>query len=115
MASDSVHAVAQLGGEVVTYTPYGGVTKTFQALVERRPPQPDSTAGFSYTVKTMELLIPNDATDGVTAIQERKDRVRFKKNLSDAQETEFTVQKIIQEDVGMLPFDGGMFHVMVQA
>lgn len=115
MVSDSVIAVAQLGGEVVTYTPHGGAAKTFKALVERRPTQPENAAGFSYTVKTMELWIPNDATDGVTEIQERKDRVRFKKNLGDAQESEFTVQKIIQEDVGMLQFDTGMFHVMVQA
>ncbi len=115
MASDSVIAVQQLGGEVVTYTPHGGVAKTFKALVERRPTQPENAGGFSYTVKTLELWIPNDATDGVTEIQERKDRVRFKQKLGDSQETEFTVQKIMQEDVGMLQFDTGMFHVMVQA
>ena len=113
--SDAVDMVNQLGGELVTYQPYGGTAKTFKAVVERRPTQADSTGGFSYTVKTMELWIPNDATDGMTEIQAGEDRVRFKKNLGDAQESEFTVQKIIQEDVGMLQFDGGMFHVMVQA
>lgn len=107
--------VNQLGGELVTYQPHGGVAKTFKAIVERRPSQVESAGGFSYGANTLELLIPRDATDGVMEIQERKDRVRFKKSLDDAQETEFSVNKVIQEDAGLLPFDGGMFRVLVQA
>ena len=115
MASDAVEMVAQLGGELVTYTPHGGVARTFLALVERRPTQVESSGGVSYGANTLELYIPKDATNGVTEIQVRKDRVRFKKNLGDAQETDFSVQKIIQEDVGLIASDGGMFRVLVQA
>lgn len=115
MASDSVIAVSELGGELVTYEPHGGVEKTFKALVDRRPTQVEHAGGFAYTAQTMEMWIPKDATQGMMEIHERKDRVRVKKNLSDAQETRFTVQTIMQEDAGMLPFDTGMFHVMVQA
>ncbi len=115
MASDSVDMVAALGGELITYTPYGGVARSFKALVERRPSQVESVGGFQYGVNTLELLIPNDATNGVTAIQERKDRVRFKKNVSDAHETDFSVNKIIQEDAGLVAGDGGAFRVLVQA
>lgn len=115
MASDSVIAVEQLGGEPAIYEPFGGVEKTFKVIVERRPTQPDNAGGFSYTVNTMEMLIPNDETDGMTEIQVRKDTVRIKKNLGDSELTRFTVQKIIQEDVGMLQLDGGMFRVLVQA
>jgi hypothetical protein len=113
--SDSVDMVAQLGGELVTYTPHGGVAKTFKAIIERRPTQVESAGGFQYGANTLELLIPRDATNGVLAIQERKDRVRCKKSLDDAQETDFSVNKVIQEDAGMLAFDSGMFRVLVQA
>ncbi len=113
--SDSVALIDQLGGELVTYTPHGGTAKTFKAIVERRPSQVERAAGLSYTASSVELLIPRDQTDGVMIIQERKDRVRFKKRLDDAQETEFSVNKVIQEDAGMLAFDGGMFRVLVQA
>jgi hypothetical protein len=113
--ADAVDMVAQLGGELVTYTPYGGVARTFRAIVERRPTQVESAAGVQYGANTMELSIPRDAVDGVLTIQIRKDRVRFKKNLIDAQETDFSVQKILQEDAGLTASDGGMFRVMVQA
>jgi hypothetical protein len=113
--SDSVELVAQLGGEVITYVPYGGTAKQFKAIVERRPTQVQQTGGFSYGANTLELMIPRDATDGVTAIQERKDRVRFKKSLGDREETDFTVNKVIQEDAGLAASDGGMFRVVVQA
>ncbi len=91
MASDSVDMVARPGGELVTYTPHGGVAKTFLAIVERRPTQVERAGGFQFGVNTLELLIPKDATNGVISIKERFDRVRFKKNLRDAQETDFSV------------------------
>lgn len=113
--SDAVDMVAALGGELVTYTPHGGVAKTFKAIVERRPSQVAQAGGFAYPANTLELLIPIDATDGMTVIQIRKDRVRFKKSLNDAQETEFSVNKIIQEDAGLIASDAGLFRVEVQA
>lgn len=113
--SDSVNLVAQLGGEIVTYTPYGGVAKTFKAIVERRPSQVAQVGGHQFAANTIELQIPRDATDGVLAVQERKDRVRFKKRLDDTDETEFTVQKVVQEDAGLTSSDGGMFHLEVRA
>ena len=113
--SDSVLLVDQLGGELVTYTSYGLSPKQIKAIVERRPTQVQSAGSYQYAANTLELLIPRDATNGVTSIKERFDRVRFKKSLDDAQATDFTVNKIIQEDAGLLSFDGGMFRVLVQA
>ncbi len=113
--SDAVTLVDQLGGELVTYTPHGGVARQFKAIVERRPTQVQSAGSYQYAAHTMELLIPRDAMNGVTAIKERFDRVRFKKSLDDTQETEFSVNKVIQEDAGLRSFDGGMFRVLVQA
>lgn len=113
--SDAVLMIAALGGELVTYTPYGGVARSFKAVVERRPMQVENAGGFQYVANTIELLIPRDANDGVLTVQERKDRVQFKKSLDDAQATEFTVNKVIQEDAGLIATDGGMFRVEVRA
>ncbi len=112
--SDAVNIVAGLGGELVTYRPYGGTARTFKAIVERRPSQIAGSPAGSYPVNALEVTFPRDAVDGVMTVQVRKDQMRFKKNLSDAAETEFTVQKILEEDAG---FDGsgGMFRVLVQA
>ena len=113
--SDAVDLIAALGGEVVTYTPHGGVAKTFKAVVERQPSQVQTSAGGAYPVNQMEVTFPNDATNGVTMVQERKDIMTFKRKLSDSQATEFTVQKLIQEDAGLTASDGGMFRVLVQS
>lgn len=113
--SDATEIVNQLGGEMVTYYQYGLSPIQFKAIVERRPTQVQNAGGFAYATNTVELLIPRDATNGVTFIRERLDRVKFKKSLDDAQETEFSVNKVIQEDAGMPPFFGGMFRVLVQA
>lgn len=114
MANDAVQLVASLGGELVTYIPYGGTAKQFQAVVERQPSQvADSVAG-SYSVNVLEITFPMDMTDGVLTVQPRKDRIRCKKNLGDSQETEFVVQKIVREDIGIAG-SGGMFTVQVQA
>lgn len=111
---DVVDMIAALGGELVTYIPYGGTEKTFEAMVERQPSQVAGSPAGNYTVHVIEVTFPMDATDGVLTVQPRKDRIRFKKNLGDAQATEFVVQKIIREDIGIAG-SGGMFTVEVQA
>lgn len=115
MASESVMLVAQLGGEVITYTPYGGSAKQFKAIVNRRPNQVQSVGKPAFHTNTMEVQIPNDAADGVTVIHEGQDKVSVKRNLDDLAETVFTVTKVVQEDSGIVSSDGGMFTVLVQA
>lgn len=114
MANDAVQLVAALGGELVTYRPYEGTEKTFKALVERQPSQVAASPAGSYPVNVLEVTFPMDATAAVLTVQPRKDRIQFKKNLGDLQETEFVVQKIIREDIGIAG-SGGMFTVQVQA
>jgi hypothetical protein len=116
MAEDTVNLIAQLGGELVTYTPSGDVAREFLALVDRgrSSPQIQQTNGHGYSVNTREVLIAKHATFGMTNIQEHKDKVRFKKNLSDAAPTDFTVQQILREDDGVAG-SGGAFVVLVQA
>lgn len=119
MASESVMLVAALGGELITYTPNGGSAKQVKAIVNRRPtlvqPNASSAGKFSYHANTIELQIPRDAEQGVLAVVEGHDKVSFKRQLDDEDETEFTVTKIVQEDAGLVPSDGGMFTLLVQA
>ena len=112
--SDAVDMIDALGGERIVYRPYGGTERAFEAMVERRPSQPSGSGGVSYSVHAIELTFPMHATDGVLTVQPGKDVVRFKKALGDQQETEYIVQKIVREDVGIAG-SGGMFTVMVQA
>lgn len=112
--SDSVNLVAALGGELVTYQPYGGVAKQFKAIVERQPPQQEVAGGHQYLVNTIQVTFPRDATDGVLAVQEGKDKLRFKQSLSDAQEKEFVISSLLKEDAGLTASDGGMFAVLVE-
>jgi hypothetical protein len=116
MAPDTVSLITQLGGELVTYTPAGGVAKVIWVVVDRDRPshQVQQTNGHGYGVNTRQLLIAKDATDGVIAIAEHKDTVRFKKNLSDAAETDFIVQTVLKEDDGVAG-GGGAFLVLVQS
>lgn len=114
--SDSVDIVAACGGEVITYVPHGGTAKQFKALVERRPSRIDAAGGVQYGVNSLEVFVPMDAVNGVLNVRDKgKDRMRFKKRLGDAEDTEFTVQKILNKDTGLGASDGGMFHLEVQA
>lgn len=115
MASDSVRMVAQLGGEVIIYTPHGGLPKTFRVVIKRRPTRVESAGGFQFASNMLEVYVPRDSTDGVMTIQLSKDKMTFAKRIGDAQATEFKVIKILSEDAGMVPSDGGMFRVLVQA
>lgn len=100
---------------MVTYHPFGGVPKTFRAIVDRLPAPIQSAGQFQYALNTLAVTFPRDATDGMASVQPRKDRVSFKRNLSDADVTMFSIQKILQEDAGITPADGGMFVVEVTA
>lgn len=114
MASDAVQSIAALGDRLVTYIPYGGTEKKFEAIVEWKQSQVSASSAGSYLVNTIEVTFPMDATQGVLKVQPRKDRMRFKKIASDSQETEFVVNQILSVDDGIGGM-GGMFTVEVQA
>lgn len=112
--SDSVELVAAVGGEVITYLPAGGTARTFKAVVHREPPQPEQAGGYQYQVNELTVEFPRDATDGVLTVQEGKDRMTFKRHVSDAQARDWVVVKIDSEDAGLTPSDGGLFRVVVE-
>jgi hypothetical protein len=112
--SDAVDMVAALGGELVTYTPYGGVAKQFRAIVEREPSRVSLLTGVAYPEQALLITFPHDATDGVTSVAKGKDKMRVKKHLSDAMETDYTVTMVQEEDAGMVASDFGMWTVLVK-
>jgi len=111
--SDSVDMVAAMpDAELVDYMPFGEVEKQFMAIVDRKPTQVESAGGFQYGANTIVLTFPLDAVNGVLTVQVRKDRMRVKKNIADAQKTDFSVNVILKEDAAS---HGGMFTVLAQA
>lgn len=112
--SDAVRLVADLGGELVTYSPYGGTAKQFKAIVEREPSQPAPFGGAIYPENSMLVTFPRHATDGVLSVAKGKDKISFKRHLSDAAATEYTVVMIQDEDAGLAAGDGGMYTVVVK-
>lgn len=112
--SDAVELVAALGGELITYTPAGGVAKSFKAIVEREPARVSLLSGVAYPEQAMLLIFPKDATNGVTSIGKGKDKIKVKTHLSDVQETEYTVAVVQEEDAGLVASDAGMWTVLVK-
>ncbi len=112
--SDAIAMVAALGGEVVTYLPYGGVAKQFKAIIEREPSRVAAFSGATYSEHAMLVTFPRHATDGMMSVAKGKDRFMLKHRLSDSDEKEFTVVMVQDEDAGLVASDGGMFTVLVK-
>ncbi len=112
--ADSVDLVASLGGEVITYLPAGGTALSFKAIVHREPTEPEQAGGYQYRVNELTVEFPRDAVNGVLTVQEGKDRMTFKRHLSDAEARDWVVVKIESEDAGLTSSDGGLFRVLVE-
>ncbi len=74
-AADAVNVFANPDefGEELTYTPHGGSPTTVRAVVTRHPERADPSR--RYKADEMEISIPNDADDGVTAVTRGQDLV----------------------------------------
>ena len=92
-----------MGGESVTYTPYGGTAVTRYAIVDRREPTAAEVA--AGIVPSLTIAVANDATKGIalTSLNIGGDTiaVRFYQNSQT-----FTIRRMpIQQDAGMLTFE----------
>lgn len=112
--SDAVNVVAALGGELVTYTPSGGVAKQFTAIVERTPSAPSVFGGASYPENAIVVTFPKDATNGVLTVHKGKDRITVKRHVSDSVETEYTVVMIEEEPAWSAGGIGDLWKVVVK-
>lgn len=93
-------------GEVISYTVTGGSPKNINALVSRRPSRVGAAGQQLYPENLVEVLISDDATDGIAAVTTGADVMTFKLNLADAAATDFTVTKILEQVPGRWKLEG---------
>lgn len=63
--------------ESIVYTPKCGTAKTIPAIVDRFQPDAKSQDQARVLQKTATIIIHNDATNGVTEIDTKGDKVTF--------------------------------------
>lgn len=85
--------------EEITYTPHRGTPKTIFAIVNRQPASrmPEITDGRQSP--DMDILIANDATDGVTAVIEGKDTITVAERYGGTVKVH-TVTEVLAGDAG---------------
>jgi len=91
--------------ESICYTPYGGTQKTIKAIVVREPLQSRSIDENRTSERQCQIHIANDATDGITAVTVRFDKVAFP-----IRPGETAVSWVVGSVVSK---DDGMWHLMV--
>lgn len=91
--------------ESVTYTPAGDVAKAINALVVRDALEPGKEGKALALRNQAEIFIANDATAGVTSIDETDDRVAITDRAGTSQTAR--IARIIDSDAGM-------WHLLVE-
>ena len=90
--------------EVITYTPEGQSAKDIDAIVVRGRLEPGSEDQGRGLQNQVEIYIANDATEGVTSVDKKDDRI----TLNDVEGTSRDV-RIIE----VLHKDEGSWHLLV--
>jgi hypothetical protein len=99
LAIDAVSTFLTDFAETITYTPWQGAPIQIQAVIQRNVPSEIQGLPGASAYKH-EIMIANDPTAGVAAINKSKDEVSFSNRVGEAAET-FTVLQIIQNDQGI--------------
>jgi hypothetical protein len=107
--SDALNVFLNTGefAETVSYTPKGGSAKTIKAVVNRERPDPAAEVSNRAYFNQLEIMIANDATNGIAAINKDGDTVSLPLRPGGVAVT-FTVKDILSSD-------DGMWHLILQA
>lgn len=111
MASQAYEQLDALGGESVTYTPYGGQGRTILALLDpiRRT---DAMGNVQILTKTYEVFIVRSAAEGIATVKAGYDTLTVKLEPSDVSVTTLRVTKVLPDRDRGTPGDGvGMWHL----
>jgi hypothetical protein len=92
--------------EMIAYTPYGGTSKDIKAVVSRRGIEPGGEDSGRVLRNQVEILIANDADEGVIAVNKGGDVVAL-------QEREGGVMKNWRV-LDIINQDAGMWHLLLQ-
>lgn len=84
----------------ITYTPHNELSKTIKAVIDRSPVRSVEHGGKPLPGNIVEIWIANHATDGVTSVKERHDKVSLPLREGGAA-VELVVTKIIEQDAGL--------------
>lgn len=85
--------------EAISYTPYGGVAKSINAIVLRRRLDGIGPDRGMTMAKTCEIYIANNATSGVASVDKGRDKVSFAALVGGTART-WTVLEVMDSDDG---------------
>lgn len=111
MGSQAYEELSVLGGELVTYIPYGKSGKTVLAVIDpiRRT---DQMGNQTFLTKTYEVWIVRSATEGVASVKAQFDLIKLRIEPGDDVETSLRVTKIYPDRDRGTPGDGvGLWHL----
>lgn len=98
--SGSVFLNSDHFAESITYTPHNELSKTIKAVIDRSPVRPVERGGRPSPVNIVEIWIANHATDGVTSVKERFDKVSLPLREGGAA-VDLRITKVIEQDAGL--------------
>lgn len=85
--------------ETVSYTPYGSSPRSIKSIVFRDRLAGDGPDRGVALTRRAEILIANDATEGVSSVDKGRDTVAFPLQLGGANVT-WTVLEVLSKDDG---------------
>ncbi|MDD5566230.1 MAG: hypothetical protein PHG31_05015 [Candidatus Omnitrophica bacterium] len=91
--------------ETIVYTPKGGTAKQIPAIVDRKRLIPSGEDSGRTLVNQIEILIANDAENGVISINKGGDTVSLPERIGDA-----SVSWVVADILGQ---DEGMWHLLI--
>ncbi len=93
--------------EDVIYTNVSGIPKTIKAIVNRqelkqtnRNTKQQSTINTNMRIYDIEIEISTDATEGISLIKIKTDKVALKRKVGDTADTTMSVDGILYNDNG---------------
>jgi hypothetical protein len=106
--NDAVLTFLQTGefAEPILYTPKGGTAKQIPAIVERKRIIPSGEDSGRTLINQVEIMIANDAENGVISINKGADTVSLPERVGDA-----SISWVVEDILGQ---DEGCWHLLLQ-
>lgn len=92
--------------EVILFTPQGGTAKQIPAIIERKRLNPAGEDTGRVLLNQAEIMIANDAENGIIGINKGGDKVSFPERVGDA-----VIDWLV---IDILDQDEGMWYLLVQ-
>ncbi len=89
-------------GESITYWPFGGGSRSVNAIIERNPPAIFNASGDAV-MPTATLRVFNSATTGIASseVDTGKDEIEMLLNVGDSLTRRFSLMTLLAQDSGV--------------